>query len=219
METTFFLNTNFSDDDSRLIFFDDFIKYFFDEVDNYCCDTARKHEEFHIAEYGEMTMVNFFINGIARNDDLNRYIILNEFGIDKIEGDKTGRADIIIEDTLVYEVYYIEAKKISSNENAPKSDNWKGEEPEKYYQQILGQANKYLEADIETFKDDSKMTPYKIALVFDSVKFEDKSKVKDWYFEGLKDNEFYAFKTYPFDNPEFETVGLACYGKIEKYNS
>lgn len=216
MESKFYLNTNFSDDTYRLIFFDDFIKSFFDEVDNYCNSTIRKHNKYHIAEYGEMTMVNFFISGIVRNDDIDRYILLNEFGLEKIRGNRTGRADIIMEDTLAHEIYYIEAKKITSVEDAPISDAWKEEDTKKYYQQVLEQAQKYLDTDVVNFKDDSRVTTFKIVLVFDSVRFKNKSKIKDWYFEGLKENEFYAFKTYPFENTEFDCVGLACYGKIEK---
>lgn len=210
MKTSFYLNTNFSKEfiDS---YFENFIKYFYDQIDFYCLGTERIHKEYHIVEYGEMSMINFFAGGIIKNDDINRYIVLNEFGMENIDGDKTGRADIIIEDTICHEVYYVEAKKLFSNENTPMSDAWKKEEAEKYYQKVLGQANKYLEADIKNFEH-RKVEFFKIALIFDSVRFEDVTKIKAWHFEDLDKNEFYAFKTY-----KDQTIGLACYGKIEKY--
>ncbi|WP_319229684.1 hypothetical protein [Draconibacterium orientale] len=216
MESLFYLKTNFTEA-TREIFFDEFVKQFYDEIDGYCLGQLRNHSEYHIAEYGEMTLLNFFINGIVRNDSISRYNLLNEFGMDRVEGDKIGRADLIIEDTVCLEQLYIEAKKEYSDAKTP--EIWNHEETKSYYRSILDQANKYLEADIQDIKDESKNKFFKIALVFDSVRFTENDVIGNWLADELLDNEFYAIKTYPSTIPNYSSIGLACYGIIEEYKN
>ena len=49
----------------------------FKEIELYINNTNR-NDRFCIVEYGELTMVNFFVISIIRQDTENRYLILNE---------------------------------------------------------------------------------------------------------------------------------------------
>jgi len=221
MISTFFHSSNIKES-SVSEFFESSIIYFYNELSRYLANTNRVFEKYHLIEYGEMTLVNFFINGIIRNDEINIYTILNEFATEKTDVYNSGRADIVIEDTILKEVFYIETKISTSKENAPDSRAWKDKsEIIKGYTDILEQADRYLKIDWKNYLHPARekfdrlnlYTFYKVAMIFDSVRFIDDTKILHWNYIPELDNEFYAFKTFPHKNSVF---GLACYGLVEK---
>jgi len=73
---------------------------FFNELKEHETRTNRI-DEYNIGEYGEMGLVNFFINGVVRNDHAHRFLIINEFELVNSTDKYKGRVDIMIEDTTI----------------------------------------------------------------------------------------------------------------------
>ncbi|MFW5773461.1 MAG: hypothetical protein ACOCWD_02160 [Tangfeifania sp.] len=212
MISTFYQISNIADSSARE-FIETAINDFYNEVDIHLSRTSRIFNEWHLVEYGEMTLVNFLINGILRNDETGFYNVLNEFGVVNPKDKSTGRADLIVEEIITKDIFYVEAKKCWSNENAPDSKSWKEENTKKDYKDIIDQAKKYLKVDFESYENIHLNDYYAIALVFDSVKFDNSSALKKWREYIPFENEFYAFKTYEHSK---KIIGAACYGMIEK---
>jgi len=190
--------------------FNSFLTHFFKEIEFHFNNTNR-NDKYHLIEYGEQGLVNYFINGIVRLDEKHRFLIINEFELADKNDNYSGRVDIIIEDTQQNDIYFIEAKREYSSENVPLTDKWSEEKTKKDYEEILKQARKYLNADWHNLA--SFNNKYIVALVFDSTKFQNTEHIKLWYYENLLKNEFYSFKT--FKGKE-EVLGLACYGLIQE---
>lgn len=192
------------------------IFHFYQTIESYLKHSNRKDKIYSIIEYGEQTLLSFFIQGIVKNDSSNNYILAQELYIGDKNDNLKGRADLLIEDQQNNSIYFIEAKKVNTkNEDEPSSDSWKDKnEVEKYYNQVLEQANKYLQSDINNKRLIDFSHIYKVALIFDSVKFKSLKAAQKWmsYKTEIK-NEFYHFKLFHFNNKFY---GLACYGLIEK---
>ncbi len=116
--------------------FRSFLNQFYNEIEVHAIKTKRT-DKYHIAEYGELGLVNILINGIIRADSKHRFLIINEFELEDKKGIYSGRVDIIIEDTEQSNVYFIEAKKETSEETAPESDKWLEEPTMKAYNEIF----------------------------------------------------------------------------------
>lgn len=224
MKSIYYQNLNFSDSSIRQ-FIEQALTSLYDEIQIHLNSSRRRYETYHIVEYGEMTMVNFLINGLIRSEGNKAYTILNEMWIDKANIENSGRADIIIEDIQTDEIFYVEAKIHASKSDAPSSVDWtSGGLIEEGYESILKQARKYVNADwknylrpdLKEYGGYNRNTFYAVAIVFDSVVFE-RSINPLWYnYIPQLGNEFYTFKTFPHINESI--AGLACYGKIEKIN-
>ena len=190
--------------------FKSFLSQFFNEIEFHLNNTNR-NDKYHLTEYGELGLVNYFINGIVRADDNHRFLIINEFELADKKDKYSGRVDIILEDTHQNDIYFIEVKKEFSLETVPSTDKWSKEKSLNDYEEICNQAKSYIKADWHNLT--SVNNKYIVALVFDSVKFLNKKNIKLWYYENLIENEFYSFKTYKAEEGE---LGLACYGLIKK---
>lgn len=212
MISSFQISTNIANEFTR-DFIESSVKNFYQEIENYYRLTKRR-DKYHLAEYGEMAMVNNYINGIARSDEGKYFQILNELELEN-NSERVGRVDIIVEDTLCHNMYYIEAKKLNSKQDAPKTNEWLPKQTKEFYNKILKQANRYLEADHKCYEDIWDPDFYSVALVFDFVRFENIDFIKGWTNYDVKhEEEFYAFKTF---NHNGNTIGLACYGILQKY--
>ncbi len=193
----------------------DFLSYsipaFINEIDIHASKTCRE-DKYHIIEYGELGLVNFYINGIVRNDPKHRYLIKNEFELRDKNENYAGRVDIIIEDCIENVIYFIEAKRIYSNENEPETEYWSENATKKYYNKVLFQARKYFDADMRNLSKFK--SAFRIALIFSSIEFSDESKITIWDKYIPMGNEFYIFKKYRSLNSS-NWLGLACYGTTE----
>jgi hypothetical protein len=196
--------------DSISNLFKSFLYQFFNEIE-YHLNNTKRNDKYHLTEYGELGLANYFINGIVREDDKHRFLIINEFELADKNNKYSGRVDIILEDSRLNEIYFIEAKREYSLERVPSTDKWSKEKTVMDYNKILEQAKKYLNADWHNITSINKK--YLVALVFDSTKFQNIENIKLWYYQNLLDNEFYSFKTF---NKKEELLGLACYGIVQE---
>jgi len=192
-------------------FIKDSIKHFFKEIEEHSTKTKRD-DKYHIIEYGELGLVNFFINGIVRHDTDHRFLIMNEFELEDRNENYGGRVDIMIEDNQENVIYFIEAKRVYSQENEPETDEWNKDLTNKYYNEVLSQANKYFKADFHNLKRFS--GAYNIALVFNTTKFSNNSRIKSWEKYKPTKDEFYEFGKFRSSSLT-NWLGLACYGTIK----
>lgn len=192
----------------------DSISQFFIEIEVYQ-KQSKWDKGYHLIEYGEMALMSFFSNSIAKKDSQNyQYIILQEFELEdpRKKQKDYGRADMIVEDVLNNNIYFIEAKQVWSGENDPEGELWKESETMKYYDKVFEQLNKYFEIiNKDSLKSINKI--FLIALVFDRVIFKNPKNARLWNYEKLLDNEFYDFRTFEHNDL---IKGLSCYGLVKE---
>lgn len=200
-----FLNVSYSDNRFIEEFLSSAIVKFYSQLDDML-------KIFDIGELymraGEKTFTDIFDKGLWQLHGRDKLISLQQIGV-KTSDSKYGMPDLLVEyDKNILLLF--ECKWANENEKDPSNIfKWGPDIANKYYSDILKQANKYL-FEKDFYSRYSKK--YIIALTFSTVKFNSSENLKLWNYNTLDSGEFYGFNYY---NNKGETYGIAVYGKVE----
>ncbi len=181
------------------------------EFNHYQNYSKREDANYQVWDYGEIALVSYLTHALRRMDpDYQRFVFMQEVGLENVAQKAQGRADLIIQDLPNNTAVILEAKRHYSSPDAPMK-SWGKEISEAYYTQIMDQCKAYFKTE------KSKLIAfdyvYLLTMAFDSVSFgSNKEYFKEWInYKGLLENEYYYF----FSDSD-KKFGLAIYGTFER---
>jgi len=193
----------------------DFLERLFTELiyefNYYQQNSKREDSRYQVWDYGEIALVSYLTHALRRMDsNYQRFIFMQEVGLEDVDQKAEGRADLIIQDLINNTAVILEAKRYYSSPDAP-IKSWEKESSEAYYTRIMQQCGAYFETEKSKLKAFNYV--YLLTVVFDSVSFgRNNQYFKEWVdYQCLLENEYYYF----FSDTDQES-GLAVYGTFER---
>jgi len=177
------------------------------EFNHYQQNSKREDMKYKVWDYGEIALVSYLTHALRRMDpDYQRFVFMQEVGLENVDQKAQGRADLIIQDLIGNTAVILEAKRHYSSSDAPMK-SWEKESSEKYYNEVMGQCKGYFDAEAPKLKAFNGF--YRLVMIFDSVGFSECTSCFDsWVnYKSQLDHEYYYFFS-----DSGNKYGLAIYG-------